>query len=358
MGVRLTVVLLSLALTSSLFAKEVFLSVTGKANGFFSDVRIFNPSYTKDITVNAQYLPAGNSNNTAAALVPLVIAKRSMKIYDDAVQSMFQRTGAVELGAIRLTSDDDFVATQRVYADARESHQRGTLGQFVQGLDVSAAKAKGVILQLKSGQATLGNFRTNWGGTNPSTTVANVSFKLYDKDNQLLGTNSLAFQPYGVFSPTNIVNFFGVSNENAQRLTDAWISFESDVPVFLYGSVVDNGAVDQTFVAAVEDTGVAPPAEPQVKTVTVTATTGEFEISGPPLSRGDQVRFVATGTGGVHGFRLFDPDGNIILTFDPLGTSPSERTITLEKSGDFPYICTRPTCSTEHSAMFGELEVQ
>lgn len=356
MGVRLTAVLITLALTSSLGAKEVFLSVTGKANGFFSDVRIFNPSYTKDITVNAQYLPAGNGDNSGAAVVPLVIAKRTMKVYDDAVVSMFGRTEAVTLGAIRLVSDDDFAATQRVYADARESHQRGTLGQFVQGQDVSAALARGVILQLKSGQATLGNFRTNWGGTNPNTTVANVSFRLYDRDNQLLGTNALTFQPYGVFSPTNIVNFFGISAENADRLTDAWISFESDAPLFLYGSVVDNDAVDQTFVAAVQDTGVAP-SQPQVKTITIAATAGDFAVSGPALARGDQVRFIVTGTGGVHGIRLFDPDGNILFTLDPLGTTPAERTITLEKNGAYPYICTRTTCSTEHSAMFGELQV-
>jgi plastocyanin len=356
MRVPLAVVLISLALTSSLSAKEVFLSVTGKANGFFSDVRIFNSSYTKDITVNAQYLPSGNSNNTSAAAVPLVIAKRSMKVYDDAVQSIFGRTSALELGAIRLVSDDDFVATQRVYADRRESYQRGTLGQFVQGQDVSQGLTKGVVLQLKSGQATLGNFRTNWGGMNPNTTVANVSFKLYDRDNQLLGTNNLTFQPYGVFSPGNIVNFFGISNENAPRLSDAWISFESDAPVFLYGSVVDNGADDQTFVAAVQDTGVAP-SGPTVKTVTIAATAGDFNLNGPALTRGDQVRFIATGTEGIHGFRLFDPDGNIILTLDPLSTTPVERTITIEKTGGYPYICTRTTCSTEHSAMFGELQV-
>ena len=356
MGVRVAVVLISLALTSSVFAKEVFLSVTGKANGFFSDVRIFNPSYTKDITVNAQYLPAGNGNNTGAAVVPLVIARRSMKIYDDAVVSMFGRTEAVTLGAIRLVSDDDFAATQRVYADARESYQRGTLGQFVQGQDVAAALTKGVILQLKSGQATLGNFRTNWGGMNPGTAVANVSFKLYDKDNQLLGTNNLSFQPYGVFSPTNIVNFFGVSTANAERLTDAWISFESDGPVFLYGSVVDTGAVDQTFVAAVQDTGVAP-SQPQVKTVTVSASAGDFAVSGPALAQGDQVRFIVTGSEGVHGFRLFDPDGNTLFTLDPLSETPQERTITLPKNGEYPYICTRTTCSTEHTSMFGELDV-
>lgn len=352
MGVRLAVVLISLALTSSVFAKEVFLSVTGKANGFFTDARIFNPSYTKDITVNAQYLPAGNGNNANATVVPLVIPKRSMKVYDDAVQSIFG--GGPALGAIRLVSDDDFQASQRIFQDARESFQKGTLGQFVPGFELSQALTKGVILQLKSGQAALGNFRTNWGGVNPNPTVANVSFKLFDRNNQLAGSTNLTFQPYGVFSPVNITGFFGVGA--AVDLTDAWISFESDAPVFLYGSCVDNGSVDPTFVAAVQDTGVAP-SGPQVKTVTVAATAGDFGVLAPPLTRGDQVRFIVTGTEGIHGFRLFDPDGNILFTLDPLNETPQERTITIEKTGNHPYICTRTTCSTEHSSMFGELEV-
>ncbi|HUR80063.1 MAG TPA: hypothetical protein VM733_04825 [Thermoanaerobaculia bacterium] len=348
---RTAVVLFSLFFATGLFAKEVFLSVTGKANGFFSDARIFNPSYTKDITVNAQYL-SGNGDNTGATVVPLVIPKRTMKVYDDAVQAIFG--GGPQLGAIRLTSADDFQASERIYQDARDSYQRGTLGQFVQGLDLPRGLKKGVIFQLKSGTSAQGNFRTNWGGVNPNTTVANISFKLYDKNNALAGTNNLTLQPYGVFSPGNIVNFFGITNAD---LSDAWMSFESDVPVMLYGSVVDNASIDPTFISAVEDTGVAP-AQPQTKTVNVAATAGEFNITGPSLSRGDQVRFVVTGTDGVHGFRLFDPEGNIVLTIDPLSTTPAERTVTLEKSGNYPYICTRTTCSPEHSAMFGELGVQ
>src|SRR5215212_9107639 len=141
---RTAVVLFFLFFATGLFAKEVFLSVTGKANGFFTDARVFNPSYTKDITVNAQYLPAGNSDNSGATVVPLVIPKRTMRVFDDAVQSMFG--GGPALGAIRLVSADDFQASQRIFQDARESFQKGTLGQFVPGLDLSSGIKKGVIL--------------------------------------------------------------------------------------------------------------------------------------------------------------------------------------------------------------------
>jgi hypothetical protein len=164
---RLALILVTLVLTTPLLAKDVYLSVTGKANGFFTDARVFNPSFDKDITIQARYLPAGNGNNSGVQPVQLTIPKRTMKVYDDAVVSMFG--GGPALGAIRLTSDDDFVASQRIYRDARTAPQAGTLGQFVPGLEISAAKTKGVLLQLKAGAASLGNFRTNWGGANRTT---------------------------------------------------------------------------------------------------------------------------------------------------------------------------------------------
>ena len=352
MSRRAAVVLFSLFFATGLFAKEVFLSVTGKANGFYSDVRIFNPSYTKDIVVNAQYL-AGNNDNTGAPVVALTIPKRTMKAYDDAVQSIFSRTGALELGAIRFTSDDDFQASQRVYQDARESYQKGTLGQFVAGQDVSRGVKKGVILQLKSGQAAIGNFRTNWGAVNPNTALATVNFRLYDKNNQLAGTNTVTFQPYGVFSPNNIVNFFGISNAD---LTDAWIAFDSDQPMFLYGSVVDNGAVDQTFVAAVEDSGVEP-ATPQQKTITFTAVNWDYEVTpSAPLAAGDQVRVIIRAAEGTHGLALFTPTGQQLFDVNPVTATAVERTVTLQ-SGKYVWVCTRSACGDGHTGMNGDFTV-
>ena len=353
---RLAVVVISLALTVSAAGKEVFLSITGKASGFFTDARIFNPSFTKTITINAQYLPAGNGDNTTAPAVQLSIAPRQMKLYDDAVQSMFG--GGPQLGAIRLVSDDDFVAMQRIYQDARTGPQKGTLGQFVPGLDISAAKTKGVVLQLKSGDSAIGNFKTNWGGANPNPTVANISFKLYDRNNALAGTTNLTLQPYGVFSPANIVNFFGVSG--SVDLSDAWMSFVSDKPIFVYGSVVDNGSVDPTFVPASDDSGV-PPAQPEpnptVKTVSVSVFSFGISLQmSSPLAPGDQARFVITGGDGVHGFLLFSPTGNAVINVDPVPASGREQTITLE-AGRYDYVCTRPTCGTGHNEMVGSFNV-
>lgn len=348
---RLAVVLVTLVCSTSLFAKEVWLSVTGKANGFFTDARIFNPSFDKDIIVQARYLPSGNGNNSGVQPVALTIPKRSMKVYDDAVVSMFG--GGPALGAIRLTSDDDFVASQRIYQDARTGPQAGTLGQFVPGLDISAAKTKGVLLQLKAGAATLGNFRTNWGGANPTGAVALITMKLYDKNNTVVATKDITMQPFGVLAPASIVGTFDNTSAN---LTDAWISFTSDHPVFLYGSVVDNGSVDPTFIPAADDSGTPPPPPPppETKIVTVVAEDGSFTVTGADhLHVGDEVKFVATGSGGVHGFRLFSPGADVLISMDPLGSNPSQQTITLSAAGSYQYICTRPTCSAGHTEMVG-----
>jgi plastocyanin len=357
MRARSSFVLFVLFLCSTaLFAKDVYLPIGGSANGFFTDARIFNPSYEKDITVTARYLPVHNINNENATTRTIVVPKRSMAVYDDVVKALFG-TGVPPLGGIRLTSDDDFVATQRVYADLTPSG-RGTLGQLVPGFDVSEAKTKGVLVLLKAGQANGRSFRTNLGGTNPNGVVANVDFELYDKTNTLAGTNTLTIQPYGVLQPGSIVDFFGQPNRD---LTDAWISFESDQPVLIYGSVVDNTSTDPTFIPAYTDSGVkpvTPPPPPEPVVVTIVAHDFDFEVTqSRPIRAGDQVRFRVSQSEGSHGFRIGGPNGILFeIGSLPQGT-PAERVLTLIEPGSYGFVCTNSGCGSGHFSMVGSLTV-
>jgi plastocyanin len=353
MRARHLLIVLSLIFATSSFAKDIYISVSGKANGFFSDARIFNPSFDKDIVVTARYLPSGNGDNSGAGSVQLTIPKRTMKVYDDAVQSMFG--GGPPLGAIRLTSDDDFVATQRIYADRRADRQGGTLGQFVPGLELSTALNKGVLIQLKSGQASLGSFRTNWGGINPNATVANIAFKLYDKDNNLAGTNNLTMQPFGVMAPTNITGFFGNPNRD---LTDAWIAFESDQPVFFYASVVDNGADDPTFITASADSGVAPNEPPPPESVTIVASDFQFDMqTSGPIRAGQPVNLVLSKSNGAHTFILFSQNGGTLRSVN-LTNNAQTIEVTFPTAGTYAFACGNSGCGSGHFSMTGEINVE
>lgn len=349
----LTLIALSL-FASMASAKEVWLSIGGTTAGgtFRTDARIFNPSTTKDIQIQAYYLPVGNVDNSAVQpLAPITVLKRQQVIYNDVVASLFHSSG---LGAIRLKSDDDFVATQRIYAVA----SNGTLGQFVGGVEASSAKAKGVIIQLQSG----GSFRTNVGAANPNATVANVTWRVYDKNNVLVGAaKTIAMPPYAVIAPGGLAGY--ADGGGGADLSDSWISYTSDQPIVAYGSVIDSGTTDPTYIPASEDTGVAVVNPPVVGNVfNVTTRTSTITIS-PAITQGmlkpgDKVTFRVSGHDTTHGFRVVDPNGSPVLDLTvPPDAAVIERTVILEAEGTYLYYCTITSCSPGHLNMLGNFPV-
>ena len=343
-----------------LSAKEVCLSIGGTTpNGSFrTDARIFNPSTTKDIQIQAYYLPVGNVDNSAVQpLAPITVLKRQQVVYNDVVTSLFHSSGT---GAIRLKSDDDFVATQKIYAVT----SGGTLGQFVAGVDATSAKAKGVLIQLQSNgvPGQTGTFRTNVGAANPNAVVANVTWKLYDKNNVLVGNpKTIPMPPFGVMGPGGLSGYAD-SIPTGADLSDAWLSYSSDQPIVAYGSVVDNGTTDPTYIPASEDTGVTTVTTPGAKTFDVTTRTSAIDIS-PAIAQdtitpGDTVTFRVSGRDTTHGFRLKDPGGNILidLIVTP-GAAVVVKPFTANVEGTYQYFCTITTCSSGHASMAGSFVV-
>ncbi|HEV7766554.1 MAG TPA: hypothetical protein VGQ76_16250 [Thermoanaerobaculia bacterium] len=177
-----------------------------------------------------------------------------MAIYNDVVSSLFHSTG---LGGVRLTSADEFVATERVYATSF-SVCAGlvnpcTLGQFVPGVDSGSALTSGVLIQLNSPSGTTPASRTNIGVQNPTNLTANVVWRAYDRNNALVGAaKTITMPPYAVIAPGDI-RTFGTAIPAGADLSEAWASFTSDRAIVAYASVVDNGSTDQTFIPAVRD---------------------------------------------------------------------------------------------------------
>jgi len=307
-------------------ADEVYLSVAGSVGNFRTDARIFNPSFTDDIVISASFLPAGNVSNAGVTPKSITVHKREMVVYDDVVASLFAASG---LGAIRLVADADFVATQRIYAATAD----GTLGQFVPGLELAAAKANSVIIQMKSngGAGTKGTFRTNVGFVNPNATAANVTLKLFDRTNTAAGQAvTLKIEPFGVVAPSSVAGYF---NNPSNDLSDAWLSVRSDLAIFAYGSVVDNGTTDPTFIPASEDPGVPPATTPVTKTVLV-GPDFTFEPETLSINPGDTVKWVFRST------HTTTADTSSVEKWDSGNKgSGQEFSHTFATAGLFPYHC-------------------
>ena len=350
-----------MSLAMSAFGKDAFLVIGGSVSNFRTDMRIFNPSSTKDIQVQATLLPVNinvpnPADNRQALPVTINVPKRQMVAYNDVVQGLFNTTS---LGAIHLKSADDFVATQRIYAiqSATVACQiEGTLGQFVPAADLSSAKTAGVLIQLKSNPS----FRTNVGLVNPNSANATVTWRLYDKNNALVSTGSpMVIAPLGVLGPTTIAGTVFFTPGSAD-LSDAWVSFTSDQPVLAYASVVDNGTSDPTFIVMADDTASNSTPTPQTKTYEVTLKSWDISISpAVDLKPGDTAIFRITTLDSTHGFQLADPAGKVLIpSFFLSAAEPAVmRTVSVSASGTYTYLCTKSTCGSGHGSMNGSFVV-
>jgi len=330
-----------------LSAKDIYLSIGGSTGSFHTDMRLFNPSTTKDITVTAYLLATGNADNSGAQTKLIVVPKRQQLVYNDVLTALF---GVGGLGGLRLKSDDDFVATQRIYSLAADG---STTGQYIPGLDTSSAKKRGVIIQLRHNGTVAGTFRTNVGVVNPNPVAATVIWRLYDKNNNLVGQQTTeTMPPFAVKGPTSI-------GTPSDALSDAWISYESDQPLFAYASVVDNATADGTLIPNFEDTGLPQQQQPPQQTgrnFDVTLRSGAIVVV-PPF---ENVNVTDTLTLHIHsedvehGFRLLSPTGTVLSdrTYKPSDGTVTQ-TVTITREGTFAYMCTILTCSAGHNSMYG-----
>src|SRR5438477_12513678 len=100
---RRFVILASLTiLATAAFGKDAFLTIGGSVGAFRTDARIFNPSTTKDITIQAYYLPVGNTDNSTVQPIIITVPKPERWLFDDVVSSLFR---SVRLGGLASQFD-------------------------------------------------------------------------------------------------------------------------------------------------------------------------------------------------------------------------------------------------------------
>ena len=271
------------------------LPVGSAASPFFSDVRVFNTSYTAPVTVNPVYRCFLGTCPGTAPQINFTLAPRESRAFDDMISSAFN--APISAGAVELTASGDLIrVTSRLYSPAAGG---GTNGMFVPGLKNADSHAVTVLPGLSNGL-----FRTNIGIYNREDSGVNVTIKLYN-GTTLLGTHPLTLGPR---SGTQVNRIFDVVGSAALVTTNAFAVVAADnsnAELFTYAAVIDNATADSSFVSGEED--VAAPSGPAPTAETINITTTNYSFS-PGTSQPLQVTAGAATTlhfesgQGTHGF--------------------------------------------------------
>jgi hypothetical protein len=215
------------------------LPVGAAASPFFSDVRVFNTSYTGSVTVTAVYRCFLGTCPGVAPQSSFVLGPRESRAFDDMIFGAFSAPSTA--GAVEFTSSGDSVrVTSRLYSPVVSG---GTNGMFVPGLKGSQAHAVSVLTGLSNGL-----FRTNVGIYNGNDVGVTATIRLYN-GGTLLGTQAVNL---GGRSGTQVNRIFDVVGQGGLVTTNAVAVVESSnpgAPLFSYGAIIDNATSDSSFVA-------------------------------------------------------------------------------------------------------------
>ncbi len=271
------------------------LPVGSAASPFFSDVRVFNTSYTAPVSVNAVYRCFLGTCPGTAPQINFTLAPRESRAFDDMISSAFN--APISAGAVELTASGDLIrVTSRLYSPAAGG---GTNGMFVPGLKDLDSHAVTVLPGLSNGL-----FRTNIGIYNRADSAVNATIKLYN-GTTLLGTHPLTLGPR---SGTQVNRIFDVVGQASLTTTNAFAVVAADsstAELFTYAAVIDNATADSSFVSGEQD--IAAPTGPAPTAETINVSLSNYSFS-PGTSQPIQVTAGAATTlhfesgQGAHGF--------------------------------------------------------
>jgi len=355
---------------AGLQAEEVVLPAVASVQGlnpFFSDVRVFNTSYTTPLTVVATYRCFILCPGGLLPQVTINLAPRQSKSYDDMVANAFgspNSAGGVEFDYNGV--EDQLVVTSRLYSTTPVP----TVGMFIAGVESSKALTTSVLTSIRNAGAGAG-FRTNAGFYNENAIPATVTFQIFDGGVPI--GNALT-QTVPGHSGAQINNIFGAAGVGATATVNATIVVTSATAVFAYAAVIDNNTTDPIFVAGSAD----PPAQastPQTRVVHVGRGGTNFvdDVSGnntTTINVGDTVQWVWEGDlhhgsdagscttgGGGNPYGGVHPEGYAGCTSDGTWASgahiaPFSYSFTFTQAGTFKYFC-----DVHMSAMTGKVVV-
>ncbi|MFZ2493242.1 MAG: CHRD domain-containing protein [Thermoanaerobaculia bacterium] len=212
-----------------------FIPVVGKVRGqantnFVTDLRIINEGgSTANVTLDFfTQSAAGHSAPTSSKQV--TVAPGEQKVLNDVVGVTLGVDGV--LGGLRITSDQNVIASARVINDLR-STGNGTAGFAV---DAEAGPGSAGTISFLHQNA---DFRTNLGYFNPGPAPVTATFTARRASNgAVLGTVTSTIPGYAMVQQAA----FGLVSSVAaadQVQDDFYVTWSASAPLFVYGAVTD-----------------------------------------------------------------------------------------------------------------------
>src|SRR4051812_12096103 len=142
---------------------------------FYSDVRVFNTSYSNAVTVTATYRCFLGPCPASPPQLIFDLAPRQSRAFNDMIAVAFAQPNTA--GGVEISFDADpagIVVTSRLYSTAPTP----TVGMFIPGLDASKAVALSTLTSVRTRGPGAG-FRTNVGVFNPGDVPTLVTFTVF-----------------------------------------------------------------------------------------------------------------------------------------------------------------------------------
>ena len=220
-------------------ARTSFIPVIGKVTGanntnFITDLRIVNNGSSVATVTLDYFAQNGAGLATPTASQTITVGAGEQKVLNDVVGATLSQGG---LGGLRITSDQNVVASARIINDLR-AQGLGTAGFAVNARENGSTS--GTITFLASST----DYRTNIGYFNPSSASATVTLTARrSSDGAVLGTNTITIPG---FSMVQQPAFSAISSvpEPDRTQNDYYVSWTSNAPIFVYGAGTDNKTGD------------------------------------------------------------------------------------------------------------------
>lgn len=291
---------LTLTLLSAAAVADVVIPSTVYRRGaggaeFRSDVRIFNPTTAPvNVTPILYDQVSGQTITKPVETIP----PRAQKSYDNIVGTLFGKTlddGA--FGPMRFQTSGTVIVSSSVN-NYNACGNGAVSGQWLPGLDATAAVKAGTLVQLASSVDLSAGYRTNVVFTNPGGSDATVNANVHRGDGTSVSTATIGpLAPNGFRQIGNWGDFPGVSGTND---TNLWLEFTSDQPVLAFASVINNASGDPFAIVMTAEPNVSSAAPAASYTVTpASPTAGQAATFTDTSSNSPVNRFWAFGDGAV-----------------------------------------------------------